>query len=62
MKDKVPYTIELDTPKIAYLEEMVAKYGLADPGKALRILIDHARENPTLESAIFTDIHCVDCG
>jgi hypothetical protein len=62
MKDKVPYTFELDTPKIAWLEEMVSKYDLPDAGKALRILIDHARENPTLESAIFSDIHCVDCG
>lgn len=62
MKDKVPYTIELDTPKIAWLEEMVAKHGLEDTGKALRVLIDHARENPSMESAIFSEIHCVDCG
>ncbi len=62
MKDKNPVTVDLEDAKVAFLNEMVSKYDLPDVGKAVRCLIDHARENPTLEEAIFSDIHCVDCG
>ena len=61
-KDKQPYTVELDQQKVEFLEEMAKKYGLPDMGKAVRCLIDHARENPALQEAIFNEIHCVDCG
>jgi hypothetical protein len=61
-KDKVAYSIELEAPKIEFLEEVVKKYGLPDTGKAIRCLIDHARENPALQEQIFNEIHCVDCG
>jgi hypothetical protein len=57
-KDKKPYTVELDQQKVEFLEEMARKYGLPDMGKALRCLIDHARENPAIEEAIFTEIRC----
>lgn len=62
MKDKVSYAVELEPAKIAFLEEMVEKFDLPDTGKAVRCLIDHARENPTLLASIFSEIHCVDCG
>jgi hypothetical protein len=57
-KDKQPYTVELDQQKVEFLEEMARKYGLPDMGKAMRCLIDHARENPAMEEAIFTEIRC----
>jgi hypothetical protein len=57
-KDKQPYTVELDQLKVEFLEEMAKKYGLPDMGKAVRCLIDHARENPALEEAIFTEVRC----
>lgn len=62
LPDKVAYTVPLDQPKIDFLEEMTRKYGLADTGKAVRILIDHARENPAMQDAIFGEVHCIDCG
>jgi hypothetical protein len=57
-KDKQPYTVELDQQKVEFLEEMARKYSLPDMGKAMRCLIDHARENPAIEEAIFTEIRC----
>jgi hypothetical protein len=57
-KDKQPYTVELDQQKVEFLEEMAKKYSLPDMGKAMRCLIDHARENPALEESIFTEIRC----
>jgi hypothetical protein len=61
MKTKQTYTFELEPSKMAFLEEMARKHGLPDAAKAMRCLIDHARENPQLEGAIFDDVHCVDC-
>jgi hypothetical protein len=56
--DKKPYTVELDPQKVEFLEEMAKKYGLPDMGKAVRCLVDHARENPDLQESIFTEIRC----
>jgi hypothetical protein len=61
MKDKQTYSFELEPGKVAFLEAMAAKHGLPDAGKALRCLIDHAREHAELESRIFGEVRCVDC-
>jgi hypothetical protein len=62
VKEKVSYSVELDPPQLGYIEEMARKYNLPDAGKAIRCLINHARENPALQDAIFGEVHCVDCG
>ena len=46
MKNATAHPIELESEKLEFLQEMVAKYGLADTGKAIRCLINYARENP----------------
>lgn len=61
MKDAVAHQIELESEKMQFLQEMVTKFGLADPGKAVRCLINYARENPDKHRAIFEDIRCNDC-
>jgi hypothetical protein len=61
MKDTQPYPIELETAKIQFLEEMVAKYGLPDAGKAIRCLINYARENADKQADIFEEVRCLDC-
>ena len=38
MKDLAPHTIHLESDKVKFLEEMAAKYGLADSGKAVRMI------------------------
>ncbi|MPZ17784.1 MAG: hypothetical protein GEV06_07725 [Luteitalea sp.] len=61
MKDKLPLTVELEQSKIDFLEEMAQTYNLPDTGKAIRCLIDYARENADLRQTIFDEIRCVDC-
>jgi hypothetical protein len=61
MKDLQPRSIELETEKVQFLEEMAAKYGLPDFGKAVRCLVNYARENPEKLDEIFGEVRCVDC-
>jgi hypothetical protein len=44
-----------------FLQEMAAKYALADASKAIRCLINYARENPEKQRAIFEEVRCLDC-
>jgi hypothetical protein len=61
MKDASPHPIELESEKVQFLESMAAKYGLADMGKAIRCLVNYARENPDRQDDIFSEIRCLDC-
>jgi len=61
MKDAKPYEIELELVKMQFLQEMAAKYGLTDAGKAVRCLINYARENPAREAEIFEEVRCLEC-
>jgi hypothetical protein len=61
MKDLAPHTIQLESEKVKFLEDMAEKYGLADSGKAVRCLINYARENPDKLDDIFGEIRCIDC-
>ena len=61
MKDAKPYSIELETEKVTFLEQMTAKHGLGDIGKAVRCLVNYARENPDQEQSIFAEVRCIDC-
>ena len=55
------HTIELESEKLQFLQEMSTKYGLADVGKAVRCLVNYARENPDRLDDIFGEIRCLDC-
>jgi hypothetical protein len=61
MKDKLSYSIEMEPSKAQFLEDMASQHGLADIGKAVRCLINYARENPDRQAEIFADVRCVDC-
>ena len=61
MKDKTDQTIPLEAAKVEFLEQMVEAHGLSDIGKAVRCLIDYARENPDRQAVIFEEVRCVDC-
>ena len=61
MKDLSPRTIELESEKVKVLQDMSAKYGLSDIGKAVRCLVNYARENPDRLDDIFSEIRCLDC-
>jgi len=61
MKDYTPRPIELDSQMVAYLEEVARKYALSDVGKAVRCLINYARENPERRDEIFDEVRCLGC-
>ena len=61
MKDYTPQPIELDSEMVAYLEEAAKEYSLPDAGKAVRCLINYARENPEKHAEIFDEVRCVGC-
>ena len=54
--------IQLKPEQAAYLDEAVKAFDLDDAGKAVRILINYARENPDKRDEIFAQVHCTgDC-
>jgi hypothetical protein len=61
MKDPQNCQFELESEKIAFLKEMAEKHGLPDIGKAVRCLINYARENPDKHADIFDEVRCLDC-
>ena len=61
MKDFTPQPIELDSSMVEYLNEMASKYSLPDVGKAVRCLINYARENPEKGNEIFDEVRCLGC-
>lgn len=61
MKDLHPHSIDLESAKLAYLQDVVAAHGLPDIGKAVRCLINYARENPDKRDEIFSEVRCLDC-
>jgi len=61
MKDYTPRPIELDSSMVQYLEEVTKKYSLSDTGKAVRCLINYARENPDRRDEIFDEVRCLGC-
>lgn len=61
MKDQQTISIELESDKVKFLEQMAASHGLPDIGKAVRCLVNYARENPDRHEAIFAEVRCLDC-
>jgi hypothetical protein len=60
-KDARAYPIELESEKVEFLEQMVQQHGLADVGKAVRCLINYAREHTDKHADIFDEVRCADC-
>jgi hypothetical protein len=61
MKDREKRQFELDKPMIGFLEEIAKKYQLPSTDKALRCLINYARERADRHDEIFGQIRCPDC-
>jgi hypothetical protein len=61
MKDLASQPIELAGDQQRFLQEMADKHGLPDVGKAIRCLVNYARENPERHDEIFGDVRCLDC-
>jgi hypothetical protein len=60
-KDGTPFSVELETEKREFLQKMAQQFGLPDAAKAIRCLINYAREHPERHSEIFDEVRCLDC-
>lgn len=60
-KDQTSHAFDLESDKVAFLHQMAEKHGLPDIGKAIRCLINYAREHPDRHADIFDEIRCLDC-
>jgi hypothetical protein len=60
-KDKAVYSFELEKTMMVFLEEMTAKYDLPDVSKAVRCLINYARDIEEARDDIFAEIRCLSC-
>ena len=61
MKDKIDVNMEIERVQLEWLKAMARKYQIADESKALRIVLDHAR-NATDQPVLFKTIRCLGCG
>jgi len=62
MSDKQSIAVDLYPQQVAFLEEMASKHGIPDLGKAVRVLVNFARDEPDHETLIFGEKRCLDCG
>jgi hypothetical protein len=60
-KDAASVGIDLETDKVEFLSRMAEQYKLPDIGKAVRCLINYARDNPDKHAEIFDEVRCLDC-
>lgn len=61
MSDKVSHTVDLKPAMIRFLDDVVKAHKLDDAGKAVRCLVNYARENPGKHEEIFGEVRCLDC-
>ena len=55
------HEIPLKPGMVDFLEDVVKTYQLTDAGKAVRCLINYARENADKRNEIFSEVRCIDC-
>jgi hypothetical protein len=61
MSDTEARQVPLKPEMIQYLDEVTKAYQLEDSGKAIRCLVNYARENPDKRDQIFGELRCLDC-
>ena len=61
MKDAQAQPIERSSAMVEFLQGAVTRHALTDVGKAVRCLVNYARENPDKGEEIFGEFRCLDC-
>jgi hypothetical protein len=61
MSDKQSHPVELKPAMVQFLKEVSKTHHLDDAGKAIRCLVNYARENPDKHAEIFGEMRCLDC-
>lgn len=58
---RVVCEVDLEPQQLEYVKKMMARYGIPDLGKAVRVLVNHAQAVPDLEEQIFKKTRCRHC-
>jgi hypothetical protein len=58
---KETFEINLNPDHMAFLRSAREKYGLADEGKALRIIMDYLITTPGAHDEVFSEVRCLRC-
>ena len=53
--------IDLEPQQLDYVKQVMARHGIPDIGKAVRVLVNHAQAVPELEEQIFKKTRCRHC-
>jgi hypothetical protein len=61
MSDMQAHQVPLKPAMVQYLDEVTKAYQLEDAAKAIRCLVNYARENPDKRDEIFGEMRCLDC-
>jgi hypothetical protein len=61
MSDKQTTSVDLKPGMAEFLAEVTKTYKLDDAGKAVRCLVNYARENPDKLDEIFAEVRCTNC-
>jgi hypothetical protein len=61
MSDKHTTQVDLKPAMLQFLDEVTKSHNLDDAGKALRCLVNYARENPDKHEEIYGEVRCLDC-
>ena len=59
--EKAAFEVELNTDQMAFIRSAREKFGLADEGKAIRIVLDYMLTNPGIRDAVFGEVRCLRC-
>jgi len=61
MSEKQTKQVDLRPEMVQFLDEVTKTYKLDDAGKAIRCLVNYARENPDKRDDIFAEVRCTNC-
>jgi len=61
MSDRTVVTIDFKAGQREFLDDIARQHGLPDVGKAVRCLVNYAREHPEALADMFDDVRCLDC-
>ncbi len=58
---KESYQIDLNPDHIAFVRSAKEKYGIADEGKVMRIIMDYVLTSPAIHDGVFKEVRCLRC-
>jgi uncharacterized linocin/CFP29 family protein len=58
---KESFEIDLNPDQMAFVRLAREKYGIADEGKVVRIIMDYIITTPAIHDTLFNEVRCLRC-